>query len=84
MPKLPPPPRRPQNSSGSLLGVDVQPLALGGDQVDRAQVVDGQPVPAHQVAEAAAERQPADPDVADRPAGGGQPVPLGGEVQLRP
>ena len=62
MPKLPPPPRRPQNSSGSLLGVDAQPFAVGGDEVDGAQVVDGEPVPAHQVAEPAAERQPADAD----------------------
>ena len=60
------------------------PLAVGGDEVDRAQVVDGQPVAAHQVAEAAAERQPADADVADRPAGGGEPVALGREVELGP
>ena len=55
MPKLPPPPRRPQNSSGLALGVDAQPFAVGGDEVDGAQVVHGQAVPAHQVPEAAAE-----------------------------
>ena len=41
-------------------GVDAQPLPVGGDQVDRAQVVDGEPVPAHQVPEPAAQRHSAD------------------------
>ena len=62
-PKLPPPPRRPHNRSGSLAGVDVQPFAVGGDQLGRAQVVHGQPVPAHQVPEPAAQRDPADAGV---------------------
>ena len=84
MPKLPPPPRRPQNSSGSRLGVDAPSLAVGGDELDGAQVVDGEPVAAHQVPEAAAERQPADADVADGPAGGGEPVALRREVELGP
>jgi hypothetical protein len=64
------------------LGVDPQPLAVGGDQVDRAQVVDGQAEPAHGVPEAAAQGQPADAGVADDPGRGGQPEPLGGAVQL--
>ena len=84
MPKLPPPPRRPQNSSGSLSASTRSRSTVGGDEVDGAQVVDGEPVLAHEVPEPAAERQPADPDVTDRPAGGGQAVALGGEVELRP
>ena len=84
MPKLPPPPRSPHSSSGSVAGVDAQAFAVGGDQVGGPQVVDGQPVPAHQMPEPAAERHPADPGGADRAAGGGQAVPLGGEVQLGP
>ena len=66
MPKLPPPPRSPQNSSGSCAASTLPELAVGGDQVDATQVVDGQAVLAHQVAEAAAEGQAADPGVADR------------------
>jgi hypothetical protein len=44
-------------------GVDVEGLALGGDQVDRAQVVDGQAELAHGVAETAAEGEATDPGV---------------------
>ncbi len=69
---------------GLAVRVDAQPFAVRGDEVDGAQVVDREPVPAHEVAEPAAEGEPADPDVADRPARGGEAVSLGGEVQLRP
>jgi hypothetical protein len=63
-------------------GVDVEGLAFGGDQVDRAQVVDGQAELAHGVPKATAEGEPADAGVADDPGRGGQPEPLGGPVQL--
>ncbi len=61
-PKLPPPPRIAQNRSGWRLGVDVQQLAVGGDDVGGEQVVDRQAVLAHEVADAAAEREAADAD----------------------
>jgi hypothetical protein len=84
IPKLPPPPRSPPQQLRLVLGVDPQPLAVGGDQVDGQQVVDGLPVPAHRVAQPAAQGEPADAGVADDPAGGGQPDLLGGPVELPP
>ena len=60
MPKLPPPPRTPQKSSAFSLVARLHELAVGGDQVHGEQLVDRQPVLAHQPADAAAERQPGD------------------------
>ena len=65
-------------------GVDVHPLPVGGHQLDGAEVVDGQAVLAHEMPEPTAQRQAADAGVADDAAGGGQPVPLGGTVELTP
>ena len=65
-----------------VIGVDALQLAVGGHELGGAQVVDHEPVAAQQVSEPAAERQPRDPHVTDRRACGGQPVPLGCEVEL--
>jgi hypothetical protein len=69
---------------GLAVGGRAHPLAAGGDEVDGAQVVDGKAMAAHEVAEAAAEREPADPGVADHAAGGGEPGTLRGVVELAP
>ena len=61
-PKLPPPPRIAQKRSGWCVGVDVQQLAVGGHDLGGEQAVDGQPVLADQVADAAAQRDAADAD----------------------
>ena len=45
-----------------VLGVDQQALAVGGHHLGRQHVVDRQPELAHEVADAATERDPADPD----------------------
>ena len=66
------------------VGVGVDEFAVGGDQIDRHQVVDGQAVLAHEVTEAAAQGQPADAGVADDTAGGSQTVGLSGAVELAP
>ena len=47
---------------GVVLGVDVQELAVGGHDLGREQVVDGHAVLAHEEADAAAQRDPADAD----------------------
>ncbi len=59
-PKLPPPPRNAQNSSGFSSALAPDLVAVGEHDVGRDQVVDRQPVLARQVADAAAEREPAD------------------------
>ncbi len=84
IPKFPPPPRSPQSRSGSLVLVHVEPLAVGRHEVHRPQVVDRETELAHQVPEAAAERQPTDPRVADDPARRGEPEPLRRAVELSP
>ncbi len=53
---------------GVLLLARDHELAVGGDDVTRAQVVDREAELAHQVADATAERQPRDAGVADDPA----------------
>lgn len=57
-------------------------VAVGRDQVDREEVVDGEAVLAHEVAEPAAEGEAAEAGVADDAAGGGEAVRLGGAVEL--
>ena len=59
-PKLPPPPRIAQNRSGCVLGVHAEELAVGGHDLGGEQVVDREAVLADEVADAAAERDPAD------------------------
>ena len=84
IPKLPPPPRRPQQQVG-VLGLDrVHEPAVGGDHVGADQVVAGEAVLAHQPADAAAEREAADAGRRDQAAGGREPVRLGLVVDVAP
>ena len=90
-PKLPPPPRSAQNSSGSVSCVHAAQPPVGGDDLRREQVVDGQPVLAHEEADAAGERDAADPDGARVAEAGREPVlarrdgvRAGGEARARP
>ena len=59
-------------------------LAVGGHQVDGQQLVDREPVLAHDPADAAAEREPGDPGVGDDPAGRREPERLRLAVELAP
>ena len=61
-PKLPPPPRIAQNRSGSGVGVHLEGFAVGRDDLGRQERVDREPELAHEVADPAAHRDPADPD----------------------
>ena len=58
--------------------------ALGGDHLGGKQVVDGEPVFAHEEADAAAEGEPGDAGVAHDAAGGGQTVGLRLVVDVAP
>ena len=58
--------------------------ALGGDHLGGKQVVDGEPVLAHEEADAAAEGEPGDAGVAHDAAGGGQTVGLRLVVDVAP
>ena len=80
-PKLPPPPRSPQKSSGSVGLVDTQPLAVGGDQLERRDVVAREPELAGEPAHPAAERQPADAGVGHVARGRRQPVLHRGAIE---
>ncbi len=73
-PTLPPPPRTAQNSSGSRLGVDDADGAVGRDQFDGEQRIDGQAEAPDEVPDATAEGQPGDADRARVPEPGGQTV----------
>ena len=84
MPKLPPPPRRPQNRSACSRSLARRTLAVGGHDLGSEQVVDRRAVAAHQPADAAAEREPGDAGVGDDAADGGEPVRLGCGVELAP
>jgi hypothetical protein len=57
-----------------VVGVDAQELAVGGDQLGGQQVIDGQAVLSDQVADAAAQGDPADADRAGVAEPGRQPV----------
>ena len=59
-----------------------RPAAVGEHDVGREQRVDRQPVPAHQPADPAAEREPAHAGVRDLPGGHGEPVRLRRRVEL--
>ena len=61
--------------------VDVQPVAVGGDQLERRHVVARQPEPAREPAHPAAERQAADAGVGDIARGRGQPMLHRGAVE---
>jgi hypothetical protein len=73
------------------VGVDVQHLAVGGDQLGGQQAVDGEAVLSDQVADAAAEGDAADADRAgvaepgrQAVGAGGGGVGAGGQARLRP
>jgi hypothetical protein len=70
--------------SGVFVGGRPDDAALGGDHLRFHEVVDGQPVFAHEEADAAAEGEPSDAGVADDAAGGGQTVGLGLVVDVAP
>ena len=83
-PEVPASPTEAPEQLRLALGVDAQAFAGGGDELDTDEVVDGEAALAHQVAEPAAQRQPADAGVADHAARGGQPGGLRGAVELTP
>ena len=65
IPKLPPPPRSPQNRSGFSSALATDELAVGGDDVARHEAVDREAELAHEVPDATTEREAADAGVAD-------------------
>ena len=81
IPKLPPPPRSPQNRSGCSIGGRAHDVAVRGDDGEGHDVVAGEPVLAGQPAHAAAQRQPADAGVRHVAGRCGQAEGLGGAVQ---
>jgi hypothetical protein len=81
-PEVAPTTPQPPEQLGLGVGVHPQPVPVGGHQVHRQQVVHGQAMLAHQVAQPTTQSQPTDPGVADDPGRDGQPEPLGGPVQL--
>ena len=76
-------PGRPQQVGVPLCGRR-HALAAAGDDVDRPEVVGGEPVFRREVARAPAEREPRHPGVGDHAAGGRQPERLGGAVDQPP
>jgi hypothetical protein len=74
-------PDRPEQV-GMVLGVHLQQLAVGGDQLGGQQVVDGQAVLSDQVADPAAQGDPADPHRAGVAEPGRQPIGRGGGAVL--
>jgi hypothetical protein len=64
------------------VAVDLQDLAVGGHHLRAEQVVDRQPVLAHEVADATAEREAADPDRGRVAKAHGEPVAGGGRRHL--
>ena len=69
---------------GVLVAAGGADHAVGGDDLDRAQVVAAEAVGAHHHAESAAEGEAGDAGDRHLSAGGGQPVDLGGPVDLAP
>ena len=83
-PKLPPPPLIAQYRSGFSSALARTRSPLGEHQLGLEQVVDREPALAGQVAEAAAEREAADPGGRDDPARRREPVLVGRAVDLAP
>jgi len=69
---------------GVVVGRRPDDVALRGDDLGLQEVVDGEPVVAHQPAEAATQAEAADAGVAHDAARGGQPVGLGLVVDVAP
>ena len=67
-----------------LGGAGVDDLPVGGDHLGGQQVVDRQPVAAAEVPDAASQGETADARRGDDAAGGGQPVGVGGVVEVTP
>ena len=84
IPKLPPPPRRPQNSSGSRCRDAIDLAPVGGDDLGLDQVVAHEAELALEPPAAAAQREPGDAGGRNAPAGDGEPVLLGRGVDLAP
>ena len=83
-PKLPPPPRSPQNRSGFSSSDAVDDAPVGGDDLGLDQVVAGEAELALEPAAAAAEREPGDARGRHPAAGDGETVLLRGRVELAP
>ena len=83
-PKSPPPPRSAQNSSGSRCLRGSHHGAVGEGDLGRDEVVEGQAVQAHQVADPSAQGQARDPGRVVGAAGHRQPVRGAGRVDTAP
>ena len=83
-PKLPPPPCSAQNSSGCSSAEARDQLAVGGDELDGHRGCRRPARCALEPARAAAQGEPGDPGARHASADGGQPVLLGGAVDVRP
>jgi hypothetical protein len=81
-PKSPPPPRSAQNRVRVLVGAGAHDPAVGQDDLGGLQRVDRQTVMAHEPADAAAEREPADTRVRDLTGRNRESVLLRGRVEL--
>ncbi len=73
-PKLPLPPRRPQNKSGFSRRLACTQLTVRGHHIHRVEIVDGHPVAPRDAPESTAERQPAHTGVRDGPERRDQPL----------
>ena len=80
--EVPPGPADAPEQVAVLLGAGLDQLPVGGDQVHRQQLVDGQAVLAHQPADAAAQGEPGQPGVGHDARRHGQPEGLGLPVEL--
>ena len=69
---------------GVIVGRRADDLALGGDHLDLREVVDGEPVLAHEPADAAAQADTADAGMADDAARGSETVRLRRMVDISP
>jgi hypothetical protein len=83
-PKLPPPPWSAQEQVGVGAGRGPEDLTVGGDHLGLYEIVDGEPVPAHEPAYAAAQGEASDAGMAHNPARGGQTVILCLVVDIAP
>ncbi len=83
-PKLPPPPRMPQKRSSFSVALTFRSWPSAVTEIGRQEVVAGQAEATHQVAEAAAQREPGDPRRGHEAAGGRQAEGLGLAVELAP
>ena len=83
-PKFPPPPRSAQNRSGCRSADTRMMSPSRGDHLSLDEVVDGEPVLAHEPADAAAQAEAADSGVAHDAAGGSEAVGLRLVIDVAP